>query len=134
MSDKWRKNDEWRKDRASERQMEKLRFFGCTWDKGITKGQASDAIDECIKRFPEAEARYQKQKLNRQKAKDRYIEKWAVEHLQLGGGIFGGVIPSSVLERLQKAIDELDATQPGWSEEEKQADAMLLKAISKVPE
>src|SRR3977135_1764898 len=46
-------NHDWRNDPATEKQKEKLRFFGCTWDEGITKGQASDALDECAKRFPE---------------------------------------------------------------------------------
>jgi hypothetical protein len=46
-------NDDWRNDTAIEKQKEKLRFFGCTWDEGITKGQASDAIDECVKEFPD---------------------------------------------------------------------------------
>ena len=34
-------------------------FSAGTWNEGITKGQAHDAIDECIRRFPEREAAYQ---------------------------------------------------------------------------
>lgn len=52
-------SNDWRSDAATEKQKEKLRFFGCIWDEGITKGQASDAIDECIKKFPDIEAAYQ---------------------------------------------------------------------------
>ena len=52
-------SDDWRNDPATEKQKEKLRFFGCTWDEGITKGQASDAIDQCAKNFPEREFTYQ---------------------------------------------------------------------------
>ena len=52
-------SEEWRNDPATERQKAKLLFFGCTWDEGITKGQASDAIVQCIKRFPEREFTYQ---------------------------------------------------------------------------
>jgi hypothetical protein len=48
-------NDDWRNDPATERQIEKLSFFGCTWDEGVTKGQASDAIDECVRKFPETQ-------------------------------------------------------------------------------
>jgi len=48
-------NDDWRNDPATEKQKEKLRFFGCTWDEGITKGQASDALDDCIGKFPETQ-------------------------------------------------------------------------------
>jgi hypothetical protein len=52
-------SEEWRNDPATERQKAKLFFFGCTWDEGITKGQASDAIDECVRKFPEREFAYQ---------------------------------------------------------------------------
>jgi vacuolar-type H+-ATPase subunit E/Vma4 len=52
-------SNDWRNDPATEKQKEKLRFFGCTWEEGITKGQASDAIDECVKMFPEKEKEYQ---------------------------------------------------------------------------
>jgi hypothetical protein len=48
-------NDDWRNDAATEKQKEKLRFFGCNWDEGVTKGQASDALDECISKFPETQ-------------------------------------------------------------------------------
>ena len=52
-------SEEWRNDPATEKQKEKLRFFRCTWDEGITKGQASGAIDECVKKFPDWEFMYQ---------------------------------------------------------------------------
>jgi hypothetical protein len=48
----------WRREPASEKQENKLRFFGCTWDEGITKGQASDAIDECVAGFPHIDEAY----------------------------------------------------------------------------
>jgi len=47
-----------RSEPATEKQKAKLRYFGCTWDEGVTKGQAHDAIDECIRLFPEKEAEY----------------------------------------------------------------------------
>jgi hypothetical protein len=50
--------ERWRNDPATEKQKEKLRFFGCTWDEGITKGQAHDAIDECVRQFPERDREY----------------------------------------------------------------------------
>lgn len=52
-------NPDWRNDPATEKQKDKLRFFGCTWDEGITKGQAHDGIDSCVKMFPEKEKEYQ---------------------------------------------------------------------------
>jgi uncharacterized tellurite resistance protein B-like protein len=53
-------SNEWRNELATEEQKEKLRFFGCTWDDGITAGQASDALEDCARQFPDAEADYQK--------------------------------------------------------------------------
>src|SRR6267154_1021281 len=50
--------ERWRNDPATEKQKEKLRYFGCTWDEGITKGQAHDAIDECVRQFPERDREY----------------------------------------------------------------------------
>jgi hypothetical protein len=38
-----------RTEPATEKQKEKLRWFGCTFDEGMTKGQASDALDKCAK-------------------------------------------------------------------------------------
>lgn len=49
----------WRCLPATQKQKDKLRFFGCTWDEGIIKGQASDAIDECVRLYPDRESYYQ---------------------------------------------------------------------------
>jgi hypothetical protein len=43
---------------ATEKQKDKLRYFGCTWEGEITKGQASDALNQCVKRFPEKDLGY----------------------------------------------------------------------------
>ena len=51
-------SDNWRSEPATEPQIEKLRFFGCTWDDGITAGQASDALEECARQFPQVETAY----------------------------------------------------------------------------
>ena len=47
---------------ASDAQKEKLRFFGCTFDEGITMDDASSALDECERQFPEREKEYQARK------------------------------------------------------------------------
>jgi len=49
-----------RMEPATEKQKHKLRFFGCTFDQEILKGQASDALDECVRMFPEIEEAYYK--------------------------------------------------------------------------
>lgn len=64
-------NPDWRNEPATETQKEKLRFFGCTWDEGITAGQASDALEECAKQFPDAEAAYQKSQPATEEQKDK---------------------------------------------------------------
>lgn len=52
------KDNPWQKMPATEKQKEKLRFLGCTWDEGITKKQASDALDKCARDFPEVNQDY----------------------------------------------------------------------------
>ena len=47
-----------RSEPATEKQKEKLRYFSFSLKSGMTKGQASDAIDECIRRHPEKEREY----------------------------------------------------------------------------
>lgn len=47
-----------RNEPATEPQKEKLHFFGCTFGKKITKGQASDALDKCVRDFPEKDWAY----------------------------------------------------------------------------
>jgi hypothetical protein len=60
---------------ATEKQKEKLRFFGCTWDEGITAGQAKEALEKCARQFPDAEATWWKNQPARedQKEKLRYF-------------------------------------------------------------
>jgi hypothetical protein len=70
------KANPWRCDAATEKQKDKLSFFGCTWDEGITKGQASDAIDACVIAFPDsAEAYYTRPATEEQREKLRLYGK-----------------------------------------------------------
>jgi ankyrin repeat protein len=65
-----------RDEPATEKQKEKLRWFGCTWDEGITKGQASDALDACASQFPDRDAEYYSRPATEdQKAKLRSFRK-----------------------------------------------------------
>ena len=43
---------------ATKKQKEKLRWFGCAFDEGITKGQASNTLDKCVREFPEKDRAY----------------------------------------------------------------------------
>jgi hypothetical protein len=47
-----------RNEPATEKQKEKLRWFGCTFNETLTKGQASDALDKCVRDFPARERDY----------------------------------------------------------------------------
>jgi len=51
-------NADWRENPATEQQKEKLRFFECAWEGEITAGQASDALEQCAKEYPDAEAAF----------------------------------------------------------------------------
>jgi len=47
-----------RAEPATEKQKEKLRFFGYVLKDGMTKGEASDALDECARQLPQKNAEY----------------------------------------------------------------------------
>ena len=47
-----------RSEQPTTKQKEKLRWFGCNTDDITTKGQASDAIDNCVRKYPEKERAY----------------------------------------------------------------------------
>ncbi len=56
-----------RSELATEKQKEKLRWFGIPVKVEMTKGEASDALDKCVKDFPEKELAY----YNRPATKDQ---------------------------------------------------------------
>jgi hypothetical protein len=47
-----------RNEPPTDKQKEKLRWFGCSIEEGMTKGQASDALDKCVRDYPEKERAY----------------------------------------------------------------------------
>jgi hypothetical protein len=50
--------EEVRREPITDKQREKLLWFGYSVRDGMTKGEASDAIDECIRQHPEKEREY----------------------------------------------------------------------------
>lgn len=65
-----------RSEPATEKQKEKLLWFGCALDEGMTKGQASDAIDQCVRDYPEKERTYYSRPATKEQlAKIREINK-----------------------------------------------------------
>jgi hypothetical protein len=53
------KMNDWENEPATEKQKAKLRYFGCTWAGEISKGEASRAIDECVRTRPDVGKAYQ---------------------------------------------------------------------------
>ena len=47
-----------RSESATEKQKEKLRWFGYAFKETISKGEASDALDKCVRDFPEKNRAY----------------------------------------------------------------------------
>ena len=87
-------SDQWRNELATEKQKEKLRFFGCTWDEGITAGQAEDALEACARQFPEAEATWQKS----QPATEKQTEKLRYFGCSWSGDINVGQASDALLQ------------------------------------
>jgi tellurite resistance protein len=84
-------SENWRNEPATEQQKEKLRFFGCTWDEGITAGQATDALGECASQFPDREAAWSLQK-----------RKWTK---------IPGTLPVEAIAELDETVAEKVSTQ-----------------------
>lgn len=69
----------WRNEPATEDQQTRLRFFGCTWDEGITAGQASDALEECARQFPSEQIEVEKWCQQLEEAKNRAERKQIIQ-------------------------------------------------------
>jgi uncharacterized Zn finger protein (UPF0148 family) len=104
-------SDDWRNELASEQQKEKLRFFGCTWDDGITAGQAEDALAECAIQFPDAEATWQKKQPARedQKEKLRYF----------GCTWNGGINVGQAIDALLQCASDFPDKEAAWQFQKK---------------
>jgi hypothetical protein len=57
--DEFEWDEPWRADPASDRQKQKLKYFGIRIKRGLTKGEASDLIEEAMQADPEREAAWQ---------------------------------------------------------------------------
>ncbi len=100
-----RSGGSWRDDPATEKQKAKLRFFGCSWDEGITKGQASDALTECAKQFPEVEEAWQNQPASAEQ----------IKHLEALKGDFE---PGITRGEARELIEEIEASEGTLEQQE----------------
>ena len=100
-----------RDEPATEKQKEKLRWFGCSWDEGITKGQASDALDACASQFPDRDAEYYSRPATEdQKAKLRSFRKNPDDNRRDGPLTYGeakDLIADCEREAQRKHLDSL---------------------------
>lgn len=96
MNGTWIMNEAWRNDPATEKQKAKLAFFGCTWDEGITKGKASDALTRCAELFPEKEQAWY----------DRPATQEQIQELEdYGEEIEAGMTYGAAKERLEECAE-----------------------------
>lgn len=72
-----------RNESATEKQKTKLRYFGYAIKEGMTKGEASDAIDNCVRDFPEIERAYQNRPATTEQLEQ--IQKLNEESLRIDG-------------------------------------------------
>jgi hypothetical protein len=99
-----------RAEPATEKQKEKLRYFGCKLEGDITKGEASDALDECVKRFPEANyAYYNRPTTEEQKAKLTEMNEEEEEDGPEEGFTYG---------QAKASIEEWERSKMDWEEKQ----------------
>jgi hypothetical protein len=98
----------WRSEPATEAQRRKLHFYGRRCPDQLTKGHASDMIDDAMARHPEKEDVYQQWK----EAEDDF-ERWYYEVVD-SDFCEEGDIRKPTKEMVRDTIEALDATQPNW--------------------
>jgi hypothetical protein len=100
-----------RNEPATEKQKEKLHWFGHTRDEDITKGQASDALDACANQFPDRDAEYYSRPVTEdQKAKLRSFRKNPGDNRRDGPLTYGeakDLITDCEREAQRKHLDSL---------------------------
>lgn len=95
----------WRKEPATKKQMDKLKYFGIELRRGATKGQASDLITKCVEANPEAEHNYQKRPAT--EAQIRRIKKLAKE---LDADVSDELDEGLTYEEAREVIQDLEST------------------------
>jgi hypothetical protein len=97
----------WRSEPATDAQKRKLRFYRRRFSNHLTKGEASNLIDDAMARHPEKEEKYQQWK--------KAEEDLAGWHLQATTSDFVGEdMGMPTRKMVQETITFLDATQPNW--------------------
>ena len=100
-------NPDWRNEHATEKQKEKLRFFGCTWNGDITVRHASDALLQCARDFPDREMAWQKQNSPLQESTQIHQRATTIKT-----AISPGTFPTTFDETFSKEITIQEAPKP----------------------
>src|SRR5438034_11777133 len=67
-------NAPWRREPATDAQKRKLRFYGCRFSDAVTKGKASELLDDAMSRHPEKEEQYQQWKKTEEEVAWWYLQ------------------------------------------------------------
>jgi hypothetical protein len=93
--------EEWRDEAVTDLQKEKLQFFGCTWDEGITKGQASDALDQCVTMWPDKETEWRSRPATREQ-----LDELGAHGFEIQSGLtFGSASEALDAQRAKHGVD-----------------------------
>lgn len=101
-------DEPWRTEPASQAQLRKLRFYGQHFSRGITKGKASELIDDAMAQNPEKEEAYQHWKQTEDDLAEWYDEASTSDFCQEGD------MKKPTREMIQETIAFLEANYPNW--------------------
>jgi cytosine/adenosine deaminase-related metal-dependent hydrolase len=104
-------SEPWRAEPASEAQLRKLRFYGHRVSHGVTKGRASELIEEAMAWHPEKEAEYQRWKQSEDDLAEWYYQAVMSDFCQEGD------MRKPTREMVQETIAFLETTRPNWRQE-----------------
>ena len=97
----------WRSEPATDAQKCKLRFYRRRFSDDLTKGKASNLIDDAMARHPEKEEKYQQWKKAEEDLTDWYFQATTSDFV-------GDDMGMPTRKMVQETITFLDATQPNW--------------------
>jgi hypothetical protein len=104
-------DEPWRREPASEAQLRKLRFYGQNVARGITKGDASELIDDAMSRHPEKEDAYQRWKQTEEELTEWYDEAVMSDFCEEGH------MKKPTRKMIQETIAFLESNRPHWRDE-----------------
>lgn len=117
----------WHSEPATIAQKRKLSFYRCRFSDHLTKGEASELIDDAMARHPEKEDQYQEWKKT-----EEDIAYWYLQAIT--SDFVGDDMGKPTREMVQETITFLDATQPNWREEVSGGNAFSRFLVKRYPQ